>query len=223
MNRLGRLRVLGLAGLLLIAGDCSVGNAQFAEQPQVPQGALNSPALKPPAGAKVAIVEFGDLECPLCGAWNPTLMEAAAKYHVAWERHDFLIRSHNWSRQAAVNARWFDGRSGKLGGDYRNAVFQQQSQIATEDDLRDCTERFAKQHGVALPFVLDPQGKLLDAVNADCRLGLSLGVRETPTVWVVTAGSREPGHSFVQVKDVRMLFAYLDQAVGATGRVGGSR
>ncbi len=216
MQRLGRFGVAGWVAMLLFAGSCSVGGAQFAEAPQVPQEALHSPALRPPVGARVAIVEFDDLQCPLCAAWNPVLMAAAAKYHVPWLRHDFLIRYHNWSRQAAVNARWFDAKSATLGSDYRNAVFQQQPTLATQTDLQDCTERFARQHGVALPFVLDPQGKLEDAVNADCRLGLSLGVHETPTVWVVTAGSREPGYSFVQVKDVQMLSAYLDQAVGAT-------
>ena len=89
-----------LAALLL---SFTLGaRAQFSEAPQVPTSQLNSPALKPPAGNKVAIVEFDDIQCPLCGAWNPTLMAAAAKYHVAWVRHDFLIRGHNWSRQAAV-------------------------------------------------------------------------------------------------------------------------
>ena len=210
-----------LLAVLLLGSSLGV-RAQFSEAPQVPASELNAPALKPPVGVKVAIVEFDDMQCPLCAAWNPTLMAAAAKYHVAWVRHDFLIRGHNWSRQAAVDARWFDAKSEKLGSDYRNAIFAQQRDLATEGDLADCTTRFAKEHGLALPFVLDPQGKLMDTVDADCRLGLALGVHQTPTVFVVTAGSREPGHSFVQVSDINMLYAYLDQAVGATetGRVG---
>ena len=216
MRDSGRRLFVALAWGVLFSFYSAAGVAQFSEVPEVPQGMLNAPALRPPVGAKVAIVEFDDLECPLCAAWNPVLAAAAARYHVAWVRHDFLIRSHNWSRQAAVNARWFCTRSTKLGSDYRNAVFAQQRELATQQDLVDCTERFARAHGMGFPFAADPQGKLEDAVNADCRLGFALGVNETPTVWVVTAGSREGGYRFVRVKDVRLLSVYLDQAVGAT-------
>jgi protein-disulfide isomerase len=212
----GRWVLAAGLGIGLLSFRGAVGVAQFSEAPEVPQAMLSAPALRPPMGAKVAIVEFGDLECPLCAAWNPVLAAEAAKYRVPWVRHDFLIRSHNWSRQAAVNARWFDTRSTKLGSDYRNAVFAQQRELATQQDLVDCTERFARAHGVGFPFAVDPQGKLEDAVNADCRLGIALGVNETPTVWVVTAGSRDGGYRFVRVKDVRLLSVYLDQAVGAT-------
>ena len=207
-----RKRILGsvLAGVLLCSP--SLTSAQFAQVPDLPPGAATSPALRPPPGAKVAIVEFDDLECPLCAAWNPLLMQAAANHHVAWLRHDFLIPGHVWSPQAAVNARWFDGKSERLGSEYRNAVFAQQRDLATVDDLRTCTEHFAQAHGVALPFVIDPQGKLLDAVHADCRLGLSLGVHQTPTVWVVTSGSQGKGSSIAQLQDVSLLYAYLDQA-----------
>ncbi len=140
-------------------------------------------------------------------------MQAAAKYHVAWVRHDFLIPGHVWSPQAAVNARWFDAKSPKLGGEYRDIVYARQRELATEDDLHVCTEQFAQAHGVAMPFVVDPQGKLLDAVHEDCRLGLSLGVHETPTVWVVTAVGRNAGYPIAHIHDINLLYAYLDQAV----------
>ncbi len=210
MNTNIGLLTSGVIGLVLA---CAPGSfAQFSQAPDVSQSAVNSPALKPPPGAKVAIVEFGDLECPLCAAWNPVLAQAAAKYHVAWARHDYLIPGHVWSPQAAVNARWFDSKSPKLGSEYRDAVFAQQRELATTDDLRSCTERFAQAHGVSLPFVMDPQDKLLDAVHADCRLGLSLGVNQTPTVWVVTSGDHKTGYPLARVQDINLLYAYLDQA-----------
>jgi hypothetical protein len=199
---------------VLLAGT-SLCFAQFPKMPAVPRAMLNSPALRPPASAKVAIVEFGDLECPLCAAWNPVLMEASAKYHIPWVRHDFLITYHVWSRQAAVNARWFDGKSVKLGGDYRNYIFAQQPNIATPSDLSDYTGQFARSHGIGMPFVVDPQGKLLDEVNADCNLGLKLGVHGTPTVWVVTSCVHSTGYPIARVDDPNLLYAYLDQAVSA--------
>jgi protein-disulfide isomerase len=205
-----------IAAPLSFASFAAIGSAQFPEKPQVPADMLSAPALKPPAGSRVAIVEFDDLGCPLCAAWNPVLMDAAAKYHVAWVRHDYLISYHVWSRIAAVDARWFDDKSPKLGADYRNTIFAEQPNIATQQDLADCTARYARQHGVTMPFIVDAQGKLLAQVLADCHLGTSLGVHETPTVWIVTSDSHDPGYSFVRVNDVRLCYVYLDQAVSAT-------
>ncbi|HZU09436.1 MAG TPA: thioredoxin domain-containing protein [Pseudacidobacterium sp.] len=172
-------------------------------------------ALKPPAGARVAIIEFADLECPSCAHENPVLKDAAAKYRVPWVRHDFPIQYHRWSTQAAINARWFDEKSKKLGDDYRDAVFANQINIATPDDLRSFTEKFAKDHGMALPFIMDPQGKLAAAVKADYDLGVRLGVHQTPTVWIVT-----DNHGSInarQVNDFNKLYSMLDEAVAETG------
>ena len=208
---------LGAGVLALALGAATpAARAQFSQAPQVPASMVDSPALRPPAGASVAIVEFSDLECPACAAANPTLISAQAKYHVPWMRHDFPLPQHNWSFQAAVNARWLDEKSPKLGDEYRDAIFAEQQSIATPDDLNQATQKFAQQHNVQLPFAVDPQGKLADAIRADRDLGRQLGVNRTPTIWVVTAHSHDPGHPFVQVQDPQMLFSYLDQAISAT-------
>ena len=176
-------------------------SAQTALQPR------DTSALHPPPGSKVAIVEFADLECPKCAVENPVIMQAVEKYHVAWMRHDFPLPQHTWSFQAAVNARWFDTKSKKLGDDYRNAVFANQASIESKDDLEKFTQRWAQQHGVALPFVMDPQGKLTAEVKADQALGDRIGIHETPTAWVVTE------HGYKQVLDFEKLYSMLDQAV----------
>src|ERR1700728_2632448 len=41
-------------------------------------------ALKPPPGARVAIVEFEDMECPDCARANPLLRDAATQSHIPW-------------------------------------------------------------------------------------------------------------------------------------------
>jgi protein-disulfide isomerase len=110
--------------------------------------AMDQSALKPPPGAKVALIEFADLECPSCAHQNPLLRDAVAKYRIPWERHDFPIQYHRWSSQAAVNARWFDTKSPKLGDAYRDAVFASQTSIETPDDLHSFTDKFAKDHGL---------------------------------------------------------------------------
>ena len=211
----GRFRTKALL-LAAIAAAPLAAVAQFPEQPTVPESMINSPALKPPAGHNVAIIEFDDLECPACAAANPILAAASKKYNVPWTTHSFLIPGHVWSRQAAINARWFDTKSKELGEAYRAAIFADQRNIATEDDMNQATQKFAQQHGVQMPFVVDPQGKLAAEVQADVDLAHRLGLNRTPTIFVVTAHSHYPGHPFVQTSDASMLYAYLDQAVSAT-------
>lgn len=175
----------------------------------------NMSALKPPPGTHVAIFEFADLECPMCARQNPVLKGASEKYHVPWLRHDFPLPQHPWSFQAAVNARWLDEQGKNLGNEYRDAVFADQNNIETKDDLRQFTEKFAQQHGVQLPFVMDPQGKLVAEVKADTSLGQNMGVNETPTVWIVTdrSGGAAP---YTKVTDFNNLYTMLDEAVAQT-------
>jgi len=144
-------------------------------------------AFSPPRGYSVVLVEFEDLECATCAAWNPILIEATTKYHVAWERRDYIIPYHTWSRKAAINARWFDAISAGSGNEYRNLIFRDQGDIGSSEDLQTWTERFAAARGITMPRDLDPRKELQAQVLADCRLGDSLDVHETPTVWLVIA------------------------------------
>jgi len=200
-----RLRVLACgAGALVMAASAG---AQLRD----------ASLLKPPAGARVAIVEFDDLQCPACAHANPLLVQAAAKYKIPWIRHDYLIPYHNWSKEAALNARWFDTKSKALGDEYRNQVFANQTSIETPVQLMQFTQRFAQGHGVALPFAVDPQGKLQAAIDADIALGKRIGITETPTIYIVTEGPK--GVSANQVKNPDQdLYSMIDQAMAATRR-----
>lgn len=181
---------------------------------QSPTQVHDATALIPPAGARVAIIEFEDMECPDCANANPLLREASTKYNIPWVRHDFPLSFHPWSFQAAVNARWFDTKSKKLGDEYRDAVFANQTSITTLDVLRQFTEKFASDRKIALPFALDPQGKLTAEVKADYALGQRVGIEHTPTIWVATRQSK--GAPFVEVVDRTKLFQLIDQALANT-------
>jgi protein-disulfide isomerase len=186
------------------------GRAQFSEPHTV--HVLDTSALHPPAGARVAIIEFDDLECPACSHANPVIMQAAASYKIPWVRHDFLIPGHIWSPIAAVNARWFDTRSKTLGDDYRNYIFANQISIETQPELRQFTQKFASAHGVAIPFAVDPQGKLAGLVQADTNLAERMGLKETPTIFIAIANSKGP--QYIQVLNVDQdLYRDIDQAL----------
>ncbi len=200
---------LSLAALL-----CAVpaAHAQFGGAPTTQVN--DASVLKPPPGAKVAMIEFDDMECPMCAETNPLLMQAQAKYHIPWIRYDFPLQFHPWSFQAAVYARWFDTRSKELGDDYRNQVFANQASIETRQELLAFTQRFASGHGQQMPFMVDPQGKLAAEVNADRELGQRVGINHTPTIFIVTAGGNAPPYK--EVVDTNNLFHMIDQALAET-------
>lgn len=167
-------------------------------------------ALKPPPGARVAMIEFYDLECPVCAQTNPTLIAAANQYKIPWIRYDFLIPYHIWSRQAAINARYFDSKSQKLGNDYRDYVMANQVSIETMPELNMWTQRFARAHGITMPFAVDPMGKFAAEVDADVALGKRIGIQHTPTVFIVTNGGHAPQYTEVTEPRTR-LFQTIDQ------------
>jgi protein-disulfide isomerase len=162
--------------------------------------------LKPPAGSKVAIVEFEDLECSACAHAFPIVRTAMDRYKVPRAHHDFLIPSHSWSKTAAIDARYLEDKvSPAAAENFRRDVFANQQLIAGEDDLQQFTRKWFQSHGEQLPFVIDPSGQCAAEVQADCTLGKRLGVFRTPTIVVVTA------KEWIEVTDPAQLYAALDR------------
>jgi protein-disulfide isomerase len=164
-------------------------------------------ALKPPNDAKVAIIEFEDLECPLCARVSPMVQEAMNRYHIPRVHHDYIIPGHAWSRTGAIYARYLeDNVSARVAEDFRRDVFASQRLIASPDDLQQFTRRWFQAHGQAMPFVIDPTGKCAAEVEADCALGRRTGVVHTPTLVVATA------HHWIEVTEPNQLYAAIDRA-----------
>jgi protein-disulfide isomerase len=196
---LKRFRYLGLLIGLAILGTLALRSRAQAQDASI---------LKPPKGAKVALIVFEDLECPDCARANPLLEEAARTYKIPLVRYDFPLPQHIWSREAAILARYFDTRSGKLGDEFRDSVFKHQSEITSKESLRAFADKFAAEHNVVLPFAVDPQGKLSAAVQADRALGERVGLSHTPTIYVVS--DSRTGQPFVEVVDRRQLYQMID-------------
>ena len=176
--------------------------------------AADTTALRPPKGARVAIVVFEDLQCPDCARAWPLLQEAAKTYKIPVVHYDFPLPQHNWSFQAAIFARYFDGISPKLGDEYRTQVFAHQIEL-TPDNLRPFTENFAKEHSVKLPFAVDPKGQLESRIKADYALGQRTGIQHTPTIYIVSNTQR--GKPFVEVVDRSQLYALIDDMLKQAG------
>ena len=163
--------------------------------------------LKPPAGAKIAIIEFEDLECSACAHASPIVREAMSRYKIPRVHHDLIIQSHAWSRIAAIDARYLEDKvSSSTAEDFRRDVFANQQMIAGQDDLQQFTRKWFQLHGTQLPFVVDPSGRCAAEVQADCTLGARLGVFRTPTIVVVTS------KQWIEVTDPSLLYTAIERA-----------
>ena len=207
--RIFRLRWVWLLCVLLISGMA------FGQTEPVLH-LKDSSILKPPQGQKIALIEFMDLECPVCGHWNSTVKDAVARYRLPWIHYSFPLPEHNWSFPAAVNAQWFQSKSYDLGNEYRNYIYANQISIETRSDLQQWTQKFAKMHGIMLPFAIDPQGELTAKVKADMARGDRMGIYYTPTLFIVTSDYSH-GKNYEQVTNLNSLYSMLDQAEARVG------
>jgi protein-disulfide isomerase len=168
--------------------------------------AADGSSLKPPPGARVAIVVFEDLECPSCATAYPMVWEAAKAHNVPVMLRDFPLEKHPWSFDAAVFARYFDTKSQKLGEDFRGYIYKNQTQI-DKQNLRQYVDKFANDNKAPIPFVLDPDGQLKAKIIADRTLGNQIGLQHTPTIFVI--GNGGPATPPIEIDD----YSKIGQAV----------
>ena len=164
-------------------------------------------SLKPPAGAKVAIIEYEDLECPYCAKAFPIIHAAAKHYNLALDECDFQISYHHWSHDAALCAHYLKAKvSPVLAEEYRREVFASQARIGSRDDLQNFTRAFFDRNGQHMPFVVDPARQFDKEIAASTEQARKIGINETPSIFVVTADH------WIQVKDVDQLDQAIEQA-----------
>ena len=164
-------------------------------------------ALRPPKGtqlrssfSKTCSVRNADRTAPL-------LVQASRTYKIPLVQHDFPLPMHNWSFDAAVLARYFDTHSKEIGNAFRDSVFEHQMEINPQN-LRGFADKFASDHKIGLPFVVDPAGTLAGLVRADKELGVSLHIEHTPTIWIVS--NKRNGKPYVEVTDTKELYVMID-------------
>lgn len=199
---------IALAAVLLLALPAVPSFAQSAAPPNSGDSFKDTSTLRAPAGARVAVIEYEDLECPACAHAFPIVQQAIAHYNIPYIRHDFPLAQHIWSFDAAVTARYMQDKiNPKSAEDFRGAVFANQNAIASKEDLENFTRHYFQQHGWQMPFVMDPTGQFKREVIADRSLGERVGLSHTPSIFVVTA------HHWTQVTDVNYLYQTIDTAL----------
>jgi protein-disulfide isomerase len=128
--------------------------------------------------APVTVVEYGDFECPYCGAAAPVLREVVdgsdGQVRLVF-RHFPLFTKHPFALTAALAAE----ASGDRFWAVHDLLFTHQDRL-TDADLA----RYAEQAGVPGPVTGEAAQAFRPAVEADYRSGAEQGVRGTPTLFV---------------------------------------
>jgi len=175
------------------------------EPPRVEVAAGGHPAIGP-SNAPVTIVEFGDFQCPFCGAAESTVKAVRLKYgeRVRLVYIDFPLSFHNHAMQAA-NAARCAGEQDRF-WQYHDALFADQAKLAPTD-----LKATAKKLGLdtaKFDLCLD-RGQYDDAINRDVGLGRRLNVTGTPTFFIDgrPLEGAQPEAKFMEVIDEELVSA----------------
>jgi len=152
--------------------------------PSVAPSPLSSPIR---TGGFVTFEEFGDYQCPPCGAIHPDIKKIKAEFGDKIKfvfRHFPLTQMHPNAR-AAAHAAVAAGRQGKF-WEMHDLLYENQAVWSELPDIRPIVINFARQIGIDTnQFVKDMDGMEVSAtVYEDYQRGLSMGVTGTPTIFL---------------------------------------
>jgi protein-disulfide isomerase len=156
--------IVVFGGILFFQGDKANAPSKSNAQPtQHVQGEGKS---------KVTLVEYGDYQCPYCGAFHPIVKEVVEKYkdQITFQFRNLpLIQIHTHA-MAAARAAEAASMQGKF-WEMHNMIYEGQNTWSTADNPSTIFEGYAKQIGLKIDqFKKDSSGSATnDTINADVR------------------------------------------------------
>ena len=151
-----------------------------------------TPGAEPPhvrgeTNAPVTIEEFGDYQCPPCGALHPELKriesEYGARLRIIFRNYPLTkIHAHALEAAHAAEAADMQGRFWAM----HDLLYENQPAWSKVFNSRPTFINYARSLGLDVDrFTRDMDGPKADArVTADMKRGDSIGVKATPTVFV---------------------------------------
>ncbi|MFN7949819.1 MAG: thioredoxin domain-containing protein [Blastocatellia bacterium] len=170
------------AGVLMYRSALSQN--QTLSQPTASPSA--TPATTPQPGV-VLLEEYGDYQCPPCGAMHPELKKLKSEFgdRLRFEFHHFplaQIHAHAVEASQAAAAAGLQGRFKEM----HDLLYENQKLWSDVPDARPIFVSLARQAGLNVDqFIRDFDGPRVNAIiSTDVQRGLSLGVNSTPTLFL---------------------------------------
>ena len=145
------------------------------------------PHILGPNSAPARLEEFGDFECPPCGAFHPVLVqmhkEFGDKLQITFR--EFPLAPAHQHAIAAASAAEAAGLQGKF-WEMHDLLYENQKAWHEAFDVRPIFEGFAKQIGLDMNrYQNDLNGdQVAQRILNDGKRGHSMGVKGTPTVFL---------------------------------------
>lgn len=178
-----------VAALLLRSPKKSTSDIpnQLTVPPSGPQPGADPPRSKGDPNAPVLIEEFGDLQCPPCGALHPELVSIEKEYGARVRlvfRHFPLTQMHPYALEAAQAAE-AAGVQGKF-WEMHDWMYDHQQDWTTAPNVRQIFTQQAQNLGLNVEkFKQDMNSAdVKQRIIMDYRRGVSLGVQGTPTIFI---------------------------------------
>lgn len=163
-----------------------------ATQPLTTQSSGPQPGADPPRSkgnpnAPVVIEEFGDLQCPPCGALHPELNKIESEYGERVRlifRHFPLTQMHPYALEAA-QATEAAGLQGKF-WEMHDWMYDHQQEWTNAPNVRQIFLQQAQNLGLDVEKFRQDMGsaEVKQRIILDYRRGMSLGVLGTPTLFI---------------------------------------
>ncbi len=182
---------IGLATILIVvAGAFFMGGNPTPDKPTPPADqkllVKNDSQKMISPDAKVTLVEFGDFQCPACGASHPIVKQLMGDYkgqvnfvfrHFPLPMHKNAMKAANAAEAAGAQKKFFE---------MHDLLFENQTEWAEDNNPEKLFEKYAQELKLDIDkFNEDVKSKKYeDKVKADQADGNAVGVNSTPTFFI---------------------------------------
>jgi protein-disulfide isomerase len=184
--------IIAIVGLAVFGGAAMLYRAKRPQTTAVPKAIAASKEraeevhVRGPANAAVTLEEFGDFQCPPCGALEGPLQQIERDYasslRVIFRNFPFTIHEHAHEAAYAAEAAGLQGRFWEM----HDLLYREQTVWAKTKDAQSLFNSYAGIIGLNLEQFKKDVGseKVKAKVESDRKRGETLGVKNTPTIFI---------------------------------------
>lgn len=141
--------------------------------------------------APIRIVEFGDYQCPACGAAYPitkaVVERNSSKIYFVFRNFPLSVHPNSQISSKAAEAAALQGKFWEM----HDILYEKQNEWATSQNPKDLFDQYAKSIGLDQDKFNSDINNVTGQVNSDYSLGNDVGVNSTPTFFI--NGQKYPG------------------------------